>query len=105
MSAPTTRHLHRKLRTTDAVVSLNYDCLMDRALANHAESSRFDPERGGYGVACDPSGVVHWRNSGRGKRPQGSILLLKLHGSLELERPDDPQSGCAPIRIKPWRTA
>lgn len=73
--------LAKKLRTTDAVISLNYDCLVDRALADHA-GFRFDPVRGGYGVACDPVGASNWKNSGRGKRPQGSILLLKLHGSL-----------------------
>lgn len=91
--------LAQKLRTTDAVVSLNYDCLMDRALANHA-GFRFDPERGGYGVECDPSGVVHWRNSGRGKRPQGSILLLKLHGSLNWRGPTIPIR----LRSDPYQT-
>jgi len=67
-----------RLRVGDAVVSLNYDCVIDRALSEHA-GFRFDPERGGYGVAVG-TGADLWRRSGRGKRPTGSILLLKLHG-------------------------
>jgi hypothetical protein len=57
--------LASRLRVGDAVISLNYDCVMDRALADHA-GFRFDPERGGYGVPVD-SGADLWRRSGRGK--------------------------------------
>ena len=39
--------LAARLRVGDAVVSLNYDCVADRALSNHA-GFRFDAERGGY---------------------------------------------------------
>jgi hypothetical protein len=59
--------LARRLRVGDAVISLNYDCVIDRALADDA-GFRFDPERGGYGVEVD-SGAALWRRSGRGKRP------------------------------------
>jgi SIR2-like domain len=86
-----------RLRVGDAVISLNYDCVVDRALAEHA-GFRFDVERGGYGVPVS-SGADLWRRSGRGKRPQGSILLLKLHGSLNW------RAGTTPLRLRgdPYR--
>src|SRR6266540_4581610 len=89
--------LASRLRVGDAVISLNYDCVIDRALAAHA-GFRFDPERGGYGVPVD-SGADPWRRSGRGKRPAGSILLLKLHGSLNW------RSSTLPLRLRrdPYR--
>jgi len=64
------------------------DCVMDRALATHA-GFRFDPERNGYGVGV-ADGATAWRRSGRGRRPAGSILLLKLHGSLNWRSPSIP---------------
>ena len=101
ITGPCTHHqaLSEQIRTTDAVISLNYDCVIDRALADHA-GFRFDPERGGYGVASDPTGVAKWRNTGRGKRPQGSILLLKLHGSLNWRAPSIPLR----LRSEPYMT-
>jgi hypothetical protein len=77
-----------RLRVGDAVISLNYDCVMDTALREHA-GFRFDPERGGYGVPVS-SGAAAWRRSGRGRRAKGSILLLKLHGSLNWRSPSVP---------------
>lgn len=73
--------LAKRLHVGDAVLSLNYDCVMDRALCQHA-GFRFDPDRGGYAQKI-ASGAALWRRSGRGKRPpSGSVLMLKLHGSL-----------------------
>lgn len=69
-----------RLHVGDAVISLNYDCVMDLALRDHA-GFRFDPDRGGY-VHPVAGGADGWRRGGRGKRPSGSILMLKLHGSL-----------------------
>jgi hypothetical protein len=80
--------LANRLRVGDAVVSLNYDCVIDTALREHA-GFRFDPERGGYGVPV-ASGADAWRRSGRGKRALKSILLLKLHGSLNWRGPALP---------------
>lgn len=80
--------LAERLHVGDAVMSLNYDCVMDAALREHS-GFRFDPARGGYGIPCD-SGAEAWRRSGRGKRAAGSILLLKLHGSLNWRGPAVP---------------
>lgn len=68
------------LRPTDVVVSLNYDCVIDRALISYA-GARFSAERGGYGVDVGTGGA-HWRGVARGRQPRRSIQLLKLHGSL-----------------------
>lgn len=84
--------LATSLRATDVVISLNYDCVIDAALADHA-GFRFDPDRGGYGVEVE-HGSEAWKRSGRGRRPEGSILLLKLHGSLNWAGPDS-RSRCA----------
>jgi SIR2-like domain len=78
----------KRLYVGDAVISLNYDCVMDDALRQHA-GFRFDPARGGYGVDV-ADGADHWRRHGKGKRAQGSIQLLKLHGSLNWRGPAVP---------------
>jgi hypothetical protein len=72
--------LAHQLKTIDNVISLNYDCLIDRALCK-AAGSRFAADRGGYGVEV-ASGGASWRGTAKGRAPQGSITLLKLHGSL-----------------------
>jgi len=89
------RALAARLRVGDAVVSLNYDCVMDMALRAHA-GFRFDPDRGGYGAGV-VSGADDWKNSGRGRRPEGSIRLLKLHGSLNWRRPSSSHE----LRLRP----
>jgi hypothetical protein len=87
-SCSTHAALANRLYVGDAVVSLNYDCVMDDALRRRA-GFRFDPERGGYGVEV-ADGANDWRRHGKGKRAQGSIQLLKLHGSLNWRGPALP---------------
>lgn len=90
ISGPCSTHaaIAGRLYVGDVVISLNYDCVMDEALSTHA-GFRFDPERGGYGIPV-ASGAARWRRSGKGKRAQGSIELLKLHGSLNWRGPAVP---------------
>jgi hypothetical protein len=78
----------RSLRTDDAVISLNYDCLIDRSLRDHA-GSRFDPQKGAYGVPV-ATGYADWRSKSRGPQPKRTIKLLKLHGSLNWDGPSSP---------------
>lgn len=78
-----------QLRATDAVVSLNYDCVIDRALCSPQAGNRFAAARKGYGV--DAVGeVADWRGHARGRSPTGSVRLLKLHGSLNWAGADLP---------------
>jgi hypothetical protein len=94
IQAPCEHHaaLARRLGTIDTVISLNYDCLMDQALREHA-GARFSAERLGYGVPI-ASGASAWAGSARGRVPNGSISLLKLHGSLNWD------SAAAPLRLR-----
>lgn len=86
-----------RLSARDVVVSLNYDCVMDDALRCHA-GFRFDPGRGGYGVDV-ADGADDWRRHGKGRRAQGSIQLLKLHGSLNWRGPFVPLR----LRAEPYK--
>jgi hypothetical protein len=72
--------LASKLGVIDCVISLNYDCVVDRSLSEHA-GSRFAADRGGYGVEAS-SGADAWKGTAPGPTPKNSIELLKLHGSL-----------------------
>lgn len=96
-SCDTHAGIANRLYVGDAVVSLNYDCVMDDALREHA-GFRFDPERGGYGLDV-AEGASHWRRKGKGKRARGSIELLKLHGSLNWRGPGVPLR----LRAEPYK--
>ena len=67
------------LQPKDAVISLNYDCLMDTALKDHG-GRRWDPAVG-YGLRI-VNGASAWRSWGPGRKATTPIRLLKLHGSL-----------------------
>jgi len=97
-SCTTHAAIANRLYVGDVIVSLNYDCVMDDALRTHA-GFRFDPERGGYGLTV-ATGADNWRRSGKGKRAQGSIQLLKLHGSLNWRGPAVPLN----LRADPYQT-
>ncbi len=80
---------HRKLAASldsrDSVVSFNYDCLMDRALAGWA-GRRWDPQHG-YAFEVR-SGLEGWKNhaGARGRPFKQTIQLLKPHGSFNWRR-------------------
>jgi len=67
------------LEPRDAVISLNYDCLIDSALKQHA-GRKWDPAVG-YGLRIT-RGASAWRDWGAGRAASVPIRLLKLHGSL-----------------------
>lgn len=77
--------LAMSLESGDGVISFNYDCLMDSALAK-AGSSDWNP-RNGYGVSVIGD-TKQWQCHGSQKRcrKEKSIRLLKLHGSLNWDR-------------------
>lgn len=79
-----TCHWHERLahalRAGDAVISFNYDALVDRALGSHA-TGIWDA-RVGYGLEVR-SGAEHWTAGSRpGPFPKEYLRLLKPHGSL-----------------------
>jgi len=82
------RLLVQHLGQGDAVISFNYDCLMDDAL-RVAGDSKWHP-RWGY---CFPlrgytlNGTEHWTPSSPGDKDT-SIRLLKLHGSVNWQLPE-----------------
>lgn len=80
--------LAQQLRTIDTVISLNYDCLIDSALRDNA-GSRFAADRCAYGVEAG-TGAADWQGTAPGPTPEGSITLLKLHGSLNWEAAATP---------------
>ena len=72
-------HLAKSLSTSDTVISYNYDCLIDTALASSA-GNKWRADRG-YGFSIDV-GHELWQNHGRGRKAEKGIQLLKPHGSL-----------------------
>jgi hypothetical protein len=75
----------RQLTPSDAIVSFNYDCLIDHTLAKHGEA-KWNPRYGyclplkrGKGSTLD--GEEKWTPTTPGTKDQ-TIRLLKLHGSL-----------------------
>ncbi len=86
-----------RLRVPDAIVSLNYDCVMDWSLLTSA-GSRFAAARLGYGIDVAER-AADWEGRARGRTPAGSIQLLKLHGSLNWAASGSPLRLRAPGRI------
>lgn len=72
-----------KLAAGDAILSFNYDCIVDEALKRRG-GNRWDPRRDGYGVT--PKGAIDsWCFRTKGHPPKSTIKLLKMHGSLNWE--------------------
>jgi hypothetical protein len=84
------------LDASDAIVSFNYDCVVDRSLRDVAKR-KWD-SRVGYGVAASGAVDAWIDHSGTGRFVKEGHRLLKLHGSLNwrldgqqrLELVDDP---------------
>ncbi|QEC50448.1 hypothetical protein FSW04_24590 [Baekduia soli] len=70
------------LESGDAIISFNYDCLIDRALKLKG-ARRWNPDSG-YGLALN-DGTDEWKQWGGGPDASEPIKLLKLHGSLNWE--------------------
>lgn len=69
------------LHAEDAIVTFNYDCLMDVALRRKAGRG-WDPTRS-YAFEIQESAAAAWRLDAPRRRPvKAPIALLKLHVSL-----------------------
>jgi hypothetical protein len=72
------------LDADDAIISFNYDCVVERSLRDVGRR-RWDPATGYGAPASDPTGA--WRDhSGVGRFPKQGLRLLKLHGSLNWKK-------------------
>lgn len=72
------------LNAGDAIISFNYDCIIDAALRDKARKS-WDAASG-YGIQVD-RGANYWHDhGGRGRVAKYPIKLLKVHGSLHWRR-------------------
>jgi hypothetical protein len=92
--------LAKALKAGDTVISFNYDCLIDDALARNGERSWNAAD--GYGLKIDGD-VAPWNSSvvGPGRRAATPISLLKLHGSLNWDRSDGTPPNNATIHLRP----
>jgi SIR2-like domain len=84
--------LVEKLKARDTLISFNYDCVLDHALRQHG-SKKWSAA---YGYTFPRpgrvEGVVRWDPSSPAKSSKETIFLLKLHGSLNWQLPDDPKT-------------
>ncbi|MBU0609515.1 MAG: SIR2 family protein [Armatimonadetes bacterium] len=89
------------LKPGDAVISFNYDTLIDSALRLCAP---WRPEEG-YGVRVVDSDKCWQSRTRRGRPAREGIKLLKMHGSLNWYRPDParPEIVLAPPPYDPQR--
>jgi hypothetical protein len=109
------------LESGDAVISFNYDCLMDEALKSDG-GKRWNPHTG-YGFQA-ASGAKAWKQWVGGPDVVRPIRLLKLHGSLNWDRRGDdvhlldkpydrdsaagaivPPLGRKPVSLEPYASA
>jgi SIR2-like domain len=82
------KHLVQKLAARDAIISFNYDCLMDTALK--LDGSGKWNARYGYSLPLprgrtQPIGEAEWQPTSPSKKAD-TIRLLKLHGSTHFRR-------------------
>lgn len=90
-------HLAKALNAGDAVITFNYDCLMDHSLRQNGGNS-WD-SRIGYGVKVERH--TRWSSEiGAGRRATDSIRLLKMHGSLNWRR--SSRTGGVSLRADPY---
>lgn len=78
--------LAANLETTDAIISYNYDCLMDDALCESG-GNKWRADKG-YAVNIR-QGAENWQQHGQGRVAKQGIKLLKPHGSLNWDIDDE----------------
>jgi hypothetical protein len=91
--------LAQALNADDTIISFNYDCLMDEALARHG--GRSWNVTTGYGLNVTGN-LGPWDStvSGPGRRAANPIRLLKLHGSLNWKRTNHARPTPTTIRLR-----
>lgn len=92
------------LQPADAIVSFNYDCLIDYSL-REAGSEKWNA-RYGYGFKLGSKGSllkgdVHWQPSAPASQKE-TIKLLKLHGSLHFDFPAGEEDPKIKLKQRPY---
>jgi hypothetical protein len=95
------RFVREHLKAGDAIVSFNYDCVLDFTLKEHG-LGKWNPHRG-YGFKLRPggrglTGDKFWEPK-ISAAPGKSVRLLKLHGSLHFKI-DDIAVADSPVNLK-----
>ncbi len=92
--------LAKALNAEDTVISFNYDCLMDGALAQHG--GRSWNATIGYGLTIQGN-IAPWDSAvaGPGRRALSPIKLLKLHGSLNWDRTNHAPPTPTTVQLRP----
>lgn len=79
------------LRAKDTLISFNYDCVLDHALRQHGD----EKWSASYGYTFPRperiEGAGRWDPPTPARSSKDTIFLLKLHGSLNWQLPDDPK--------------
>jgi len=92
------------LHAEDAIVTFNYDCLMDDALRRKA-ARRWDPTRS-YGFDIDVPVTGSWQPAVQKGRPaKRPVTLLKLHGSLNWDRSKGIEPEDLTLRKDPYEAS
>ena len=85
-------HLVDSLNAKDVVISFNYDCVIDHALRVYGN----EKWTAMYGYTFPRpdriEGVSRWDPEHPARSSKDTIYLLKLHGSLNWQLPDDPRN-------------
>jgi hypothetical protein len=89
--------LVNRLRSSDTVISFNYDCLIDDALRRFGDET-WNP-RWGYGFPStyELEGLETWLPDKPATSRRATVRLLKIHGSVNWQLPTRPDR---PIHLK-----
>jgi len=89
------------LHAEDAIVTFNYDCLMDDALRRKA--GRTWDAKISYGFDIAPQSIYSWNSASlTGRPPRKPVALLKLHGSLNWDRSRGSTAADLVLRTDPY---
>lgn len=89
------------LHAEDAIVTFNYDCLIDDALRRKAGRT-WNPSQS-YGIELADKATTDWRpNTSLGRPVKKPIALLKLHGSLNWDRSRGNDQASLFLRLDPY---
>lgn len=89
------------LHAEDAVITFNYDCLIDDALRRKAGRG-WNPGRS-YGFEIEADAASPWRPTNpKGRPAKTPISLLKLHGSLNWDRSAGSEPSQLVLRQDPY---